>query len=141
MNLSEQFDKTGDIPLFAKPHDIINSVNMIDIGSSLHHLYPEVEPWNTTNEHRAAAKKHLMSRKYDEASENQRGSYPNGHSGGLTSEIVDRGYDWSKPIKISVDNIQPAGHRLTLEDGHHRLAVMAHLHPEQFVPIHVVHIR
>ena len=84
MNLSEQFESTGDIPFFAKAHDIINSVNMVDVGRSLNHLYPDVEPWNNTDEHRTEAKKHLMAEKYREASREQRGRYPSAYSEGLS---------------------------------------------------------
>jgi hypothetical protein len=126
MNLSEQFAKTGDVPMFATAREIIEGTHLIDF-----------RPGNIDKEG-------LMAKKLREASEPRKESarVPGsttpeyiGHRGGLTDAVKEHGYDWSQPVSVEPDLRDPENPRLTLIDGHHRVAVMDHLHPDQFIPI------
>ena len=125
MNLSEQFAKTGDVPMFATAREIIEGTHLIDF-----------RPGNVNKEG-------LMAKKLKEASAPAGTHAPwtpgsehwIGHRGGLTDAIKEQGYDWSHPVSVEPDLTDPDNPRLTLIEGHHRVAVMNHLHPDQFIPV------
>jgi hypothetical protein len=125
MTLSKQFAETGQLPLFATAREIIEGTDLTDF-----------RPGNVSKEG-------LMAKKLREASAPAGTRAPwfegsedwIGHRGGLTDAIKEHGYDWSKPVEIEPDMRDPENPRLALVEGHHRVAVMNHLSPDEAIPL------
>lgn len=128
MNLSGQFAKTGEVPMFATAKEIIDGTLLGDgmrMDQETGHDYtPDKQPFKGA----------IMDQKLYESGEEATHS----PTKGLTGSINKHGYDWKKPVKVSLDHNHPLGAQILLLDGHHRLAVMAKHFPEHQVPIHVV---
>ena len=57
-----------------------------------------------------------------------------GHEGGLKDEISKNGYDWSKPVSVTLHDDEGNFAPYLLE-GHHRVAVMMKHSPDEPMPV------
>lgn len=137
MNISQQFAKTGDVPLFATAKEIIEGTLL---GDAPRMNYEEHRddlrfPYVDYRAEKQPAKEAVMEQKLREAGDDAREYYP---SRGLENKITQHGYDWSNPVEVSLDRNHPDGPQIMLLNGHHRVAVMAKHFPDHQIPLHVV---
>lgn len=117
-NLSQMFQKTGMMPLFATAHEIMDGTNIATMKS----------------------RDEFMGMKLDEASQRRRrkgepfhGDSDIGVFGGLKDAIDKTGFDWSPDNAVMID--RNSDNSLEIGDGYHRMAVMAATRPEEFIPL------
>jgi len=117
-NLSQMFNKTGMMPLFATAQEIMDGTNIATMRG----------------------RDEYMAMKLDEASQRPRRKGEPFHKdpdigvfGGLKAAIDKKGFEWSPKNAVMID--RNSDNSLEIGDGYHRIAVMAATRPEEFIPL------
>lgn len=135
-NLSQQFLRTGEVPLFASAHELVHGTTLGDMTTD--HMPPWANKNSPTDEHVLAGKETLLHFKFSESMLDERHS-ERVPSAGLGKKITEGGYDWKSPIVIGIDQ-NDSKNPITVLNGHHRIAVMYQHAPHEPIPITVARV-
>jgi len=129
--------KAGNRPLFMTAGEIMKHANL---GDAWNHL----EPLGEKSDEQKAREATVMRQKTQEAkvggvNNSHKPAFPGNPT--LADSIREKGYEGA-PIQISdhtlfhgTEEKPEIKHSLFVKEGHHRLAAMKLLHPQQFIPV------